>query len=72
MNPDRTAIIRLRLAIWHWLDDARLTTPAEIGVALGIPADDANMLLIGREWREGDVARLEAVAARLGVEVSGE
>ena len=34
-----------------------------------MPAAEATNLLTRRQWREGDVALLEAVAARLGVQV---
>jgi hypothetical protein len=37
-QADRLTTIRLRLAIWRYLDEAGITTPAEIGVALGMPA----------------------------------
>ena len=43
-----------------------VTTPAAIGEAPGMPAAEATSLLIRRQWREGDGARLEAAAARLG------
>jgi hypothetical protein len=42
-----------------------LTTPAEIGEALGMPAAEARGLLNRRQWREGDIGRLQAAAARL-------
>jgi len=32
-----------------------------------MPAAEATKLLTGRQWREGDVALLQTVAARLGV-----
>jgi hypothetical protein len=57
------------MAIGHELDDRSITTPAEIGVALGLPAAEAVKLMTRHQWREGDVALLEAVAARLGVQV---
>jgi hypothetical protein len=47
------------------LDERDITTPT----ALGMPAAEATSLLTRRQWREGDVARLEAAAARLGVQV---
>ena len=53
-QEDRLASIRLRMAI---------------GEALGMPAAEATKLLTGRQWREGDVALLEAAAARLGLQV---
>jgi hypothetical protein len=68
-QEDRLASIRLRMAIGHELDDRGITTPAEIGVALGLPAAEAVKLMTRHQWREGDVALLEAVAARLGVQV---
>jgi len=68
-HEDRLKIIRLRMAIGRELDERGITTPAEIGVALGMPAAEATSLLTRRQWREGDVALLEAAAARLGVQV---
>jgi hypothetical protein len=68
-REERRKIVRLRMAIWHELDARGITTPAEIGVALGMPPAEATKLLRGHQWREGDVARLEAAAARLGVQV---
>ena len=35
------------------------------------PVADATKLLTRHQWREGDVALLEAAAARLGVQVPG-
>jgi hypothetical protein len=67
-QEDRLKTIRLRMAIGRELDERGLTTPAEIGVALGMLAGEATKLMTGRVWREGDVARLEAAAARLGVQ----
>ena len=67
---DRLASIRLRMAIHHHeLDERGITTPAAIGEALGMPAAGATSLLTRRQWREGDVARLQAAADRLGVQV---
>jgi hypothetical protein len=59
--------IRLRMAIRQELADRGIITPVAIGAALGIPAAEATKLMTGRQWREGDVARLQAAAARLGV-----
>jgi hypothetical protein len=66
---DRLKTIRLRMMIGRELDDRDITTPAAIGEALGMPAAEATSLLTRRQWREGDVARLEAAAARLGLQV---
>ena len=68
-HADRLKTIRLRMAIWHELDECGIITPAEIGVALGMPAAEVASLLTRHQWREGDVALLEAAAARLGVQV---
>jgi hypothetical protein len=65
------ATIRLRMLIGHELEERGITTPAGIGEALGMPAAEATKLLRGHQWREGDVARLQAAAARLGVQVPG-
>jgi hypothetical protein len=68
---DQLTRIHLRMVIGRELEECGITTPAAIGNALGIPADEATKLLTGRQWRQGDVARLEAAAARLGVQVPG-
>jgi hypothetical protein len=68
-QADRLTTIRLRMLIGRELDDRDITTPAAIGEALGMPAAEATSLLTRRQWREGDVARLEAAAGRLGLQV---
>ena len=68
-QEDRLKTIRLRMAIGRALDDREITDPAAIGEALGMPAAEANKLLTRHHWREGDVALLQAVAARLGLSV---
>jgi hypothetical protein len=70
-QADRLTTIRLRMAIGCELDERGITAPAAIGEALGIPAAEATSLLTRHQWREGDVARLQAAAARLGVQVPG-
>ena len=69
-QTDRPIMIRLRMAIRQELTDQGIIKPAAIGVALGMPAAEATSLLTRRQWREGDVALLQAAAARLGVRVS--
>jgi predicted flap endonuclease-1-like 5' DNA nuclease len=69
-HADRLTTIRLRMAIGRELDDRGITTPADIGEALGMPAAEATSLLTRRQWREGDVALLQAAAARLGIETT--
>ena len=68
-QEDRLKSIRLRMAIGRALDERDITTPAAIGEALGMPAAEATKLLTRHQWREGDVALLQAAAARLGVQV---
>ena len=68
-RDDRVMAIRLRMAIGQELDTRGITTPAEIGEALGMPAAEAHGLLNRRQWREGDIARLQAAAARLGLSI---
>ncbi len=54
------------MAIWRVLDDRGISSAAEVGEALGMPAPAAISLLARHQWREGDVALLRAAAARLG------
>ena len=61
--------IRLRTLIGRELEDRGISTPAEISAAPGMSSAQATKLLRGHQWREGDVALLEAAAARLGVRV---
>ncbi len=68
-QADRLTTIRLRMAIHRVLDDRGLSSPAEVGEALGLPAAAAASLLARHQWRDGDVALLRAAAARLGVPV---
>jgi hypothetical protein len=68
---DRLTTIRLRMLIGQELDERGITTPAAIGEALGMSAAEATSLMTRHQRREGDVARLEAAAARLGVQVPG-
>jgi hypothetical protein len=70
-QADRLTTIRLRMAIGRELDDRDITTPAAIGEAIGMAGVEAIRLLIRHQWREGDVAQLQAAAARLGVQVPG-
>ena len=70
-QADRLTTIRLRMLIGRELEDRGITTPGAIGQALGMPAAEATKLLTRHQWREGDVAQLQAAAARLGVQVPG-
>src|SRR3954462_222595 len=71
-HADRLTTIRLRMAIGRELDERGITTPAAIGEALGMPAAEATSLLTRHQWREGDVALLQAAAARLRVQVPAQ
>jgi hypothetical protein len=70
-QADRLSTIRLRMLIGRELEDRGITAPAAIGEALGMPARETTSLLTRHQWREGDVARLQAAATRLGVQVPG-
>jgi hypothetical protein len=70
-HADRLTTIRLRMLIGRELEDRDITTPAAIGKALGMPASEATKLLTRHQWREGDVALLQAAAMRLGVQAPG-
>ena len=70
-RADRLTTIRLRMLIGRELEDRGITAAAAIGDALGMPAREATSLLTRHQWREGDVARLQAAATRLGVQVPG-
>jgi hypothetical protein len=70
-EADRLTTIRLRVMIGRELENRGIEGPAEIGAALGMPTLEATKLLTRQQWREGDVARLKAAAARLGVDVPG-
>ena len=61
--------ICLRYTINTYLEDMGVTTPVAIGTAVGLPAAEAVGLLTRRQWRAGDVAALQAVAERLGLNV---
>ena len=63
------AAIRLRYCINTHLDDRGIATPAGLAQATGLPAAEAAGLLRRKQWREGDLAALRAVADRLGLEV---
>ena len=66
-EADRLSAIRLRMVIGQELDERGITDPAAVGEALGMPALEASKLLTRHRWHEGDVALLQAAAARLGV-----
>jgi hypothetical protein len=66
---ERLQAIRLRYSINTHLEDRGITTLAAIDAAAGLPAAEAIRLLTRRQWREGDVAALKAIADQLGLDV---
>ena len=58
-QTDRLRTIRLRMAIGRELEERDITTPAEIGAALGMPSAEASACCARHQSREGDVALLE-------------
>jgi hypothetical protein len=68
-QAERLMAIRLRYTINSHLKDCGVTTPAAVGAATGQSAAEAVGLLRRRQWRAGDVAALQAVAGRLGLQV---
>jgi hypothetical protein len=68
-QAERLQAVRLRYSINTHLEDQDISTPAAIGAATGLPADETIRLLFRRQWRDGDIAALQAVASRLGLEV---
>ena len=66
---ERLIAVRLRYTINTHLEDQGLTAPAQVGAAVGLPAAEAVRLLTRRQWREDDIAALQAVADRLGLAV---
>ena len=71
-RKERLAALRLRVLIDRALEERGLADPAAVGEALGMPAAEAAKLLRRHQWREGDVARLAAAAARLGLPGHGD
>ena len=63
------AAIRLRYCINTHLDEQGIATPAGLAQATGLPAAEAAGLLRRKQWREGDLAALRAVADRLDLAV---
>jgi hypothetical protein len=69
-EADRRKRVQLRMMIWQALDDQGTTnTPVNLGAAFSMLETAAFELMTGRQWREGDMAMLEAVAVRLELQV---
>jgi hypothetical protein len=68
-QAERLMAIRLRYTINTHLEDQGVATSAAIGAATGLPPAEAVRLLTRRQWRDGDLAALQAVADHLGLVV---
>jgi hypothetical protein len=68
-QTDQLIRIRFRMMIGRELEERGITTPAEIGEALGMTPAEATALLNRHQWREGDLLLLQAAAARLELQV---
>ena len=68
-QTERLQAIRLRYSINTHLEDCGITMQASIGATTGLPPPEAVRLLTRRQWREGDVVALKAIADRLGLDV---
>jgi hypothetical protein len=64
-QAERLMAIRLRYTINTHLEDRGLATPVAIGASVGLPPAEAVRLLNRRQWREGDLAALQAITDRL-------
>ena len=68
-NTERDMSRRLRMAIEAELERRNVSDPSEIAAILGVPSREADKLLRRNRWKEGDLALLQAAAARLGLTV---
>lgn len=68
-QAEQLAAIRLRYTINTRLDAWGIVTPAGLARTTGLTAAEAAGLLRRKQWREGDLAALRAVADRLGLAV---
>ena len=68
-QTERLLAIRLRYCINTHLDEQGLTAAPDIAQAVGLPQAEAARLLNRRQWRDGDITALQAVADRLGLDV---
>jgi hypothetical protein len=68
-QAERLAATRLRYTINTHLEDRGITTPASVCAVTDQPAAEVIRLLTRRQWHEGGVAALKAIADRLGIDV---
>jgi hypothetical protein len=66
-QEERLAVIRLKVLIGQELDARGMTDPAALGAIFGLPPGEAEKVMRRHQWREGDLARLKAAAAALGL-----
>ncbi|MFC7478557.1 hypothetical protein ACFQS7_29840 [Dankookia sp. GCM10030260] len=59
----------MRYSINTHLEDQGLATPVATGATTGLQGTEVVRLLTHRQWREGDVAALKAIAERHGFAV---
>ena len=70
MDAERAKALSLRVLLEQELELRGVRDPAEIGAVVGVSAIEAEQLLTRRRWRAGDLALLETMATRLGMQVS--
>jgi hypothetical protein len=69
MDAERAKAVRLRVLLDRELELQGIRDPTEIGAVIGLTAKEAEKLLTRRQWRAGDLALLEGLATRLGLQV---
>jgi hypothetical protein len=70
-QEERLAGIRLKVLIGQELDTRGMTDPAAIGALFGLPPGEADKVMRRHQWRDGDLAKLQAAAAALGLSIGG-
>jgi transcriptional regulator with XRE-family HTH domain len=68
-HTERLRMLRLQISIDRCLEERDLTTPAALAEATGVAAAELEPLLHVKLGRPGDLAALEAIARRLGLEI---
>jgi hypothetical protein len=68
-QEERLAVIRLKVLIGQELEARGMTNPTALGVIFGLPPAEAEKVMRRHQWREGDLARLKAAAAALGLAI---
>ena len=68
MDAERAKAVRLCVLFDQKMEAQGLTDPSQIGRVIGLSAMETEKLLNRRRWRVGDLALLEGIAARPGVQ----